>query len=462
MGVAIRRLREDWLRYIDSSMGGAGHALGTWLATEASPPPVELRLQTGYFSLAGLAPIEPALSAMAANSAVVRMVIGSNAGETPADEIDRLVAMLGIPRPDADLAVVSYGNAIYHPKTWHIMRADGTRTAYVGSANVGRSSFSGLNVEAGLLLDERDGDPRAVLDDISAAVDAWFSGPVPGAERISGGADVQRLLAAGILAAVRPPRSPSLGGTGATSTRRSSRAPLVSLPTLSSAPAGAPSTGGRAAGAVRAAPKSSTLGGYPKTMRFAAVRSSPTSGAGALSGLALPGGAVGLVITLSKDAARHWTGGGGTANISPPLAALEPLLFGFSSSGKPRAQFILRSRFLGIAGTLRVSDADTGVMAYGYGPNPTGNKDVRMLLPRGTAGELLSASQSLSAAAPRPGDYALLEWPSFSQPSFGLTLMDTNSATYAAASSLVAAEIAAGRRVGGSSVWLPPGLSPAW
>lgn len=452
------------MKYIDSGGRDPAHALGAWLANEASGGIEELRLQSGYFGIDGLSPLVQTLARMAARDAPVKIVIGSNAGETPAGDVETLIDLTGLPRTNASLAIVQFGNALFHSKTWHLVRSDGSEAAYVGSANVGKAAVSGLNVEAGLLLDERDGDPSAVIKEIAAAVDRWFTGPLDGVELVTARGDVTRLVASGWVAKVRPPQITPASAAGTGGTRTAKLAPLLALPPVprSGGAGAAPTAAGISGPTTVSPPALATSAGYPATMRFSPSPLAPTTGLATLSHLPLPNGAAGLVIRLSKDTARHWTGGSGTANISLPIPTLEPLRFGMYNGVTPRAEPGFRSRFVGLGGVTRVPNTTTSVMAYGYGPNPTGHKDVRMVLPKPSAVALAQAASNAGSPVPGPGDYALLEWPTPTNPSFGLTVMDTGSPLYATALALASSAIQTRQLVGGSSCWLPAGISPAW
>jgi hypothetical protein len=109
--------------------------------------------------------------------------------------------MLGLPRPNARLGVVQYANALFHPKTYHLRRDDGSQCAYVGSANFTGEGVTSQHVEAGMLLDTRDGDPDGLLNGIAAAVDDWFVMTRAGLNRITLPADVERLVSENVLAA---------------------------------------------------------------------------------------------------------------------------------------------------------------------------------------------------------------------------------------------------------------------
>src|SRR6185436_16305235 len=87
------------------------------------------------------------------------VLVGSNDGDTLQADIAQLFALMGLPRTGAQLGVVSYGGAFYHPKTYHLRRDDGSQAAYVGSANLSLAGVGSLHVEAGLIVDTRDGDP---------------------------------------------------------------------------------------------------------------------------------------------------------------------------------------------------------------------------------------------------------------------------------------------------------------
>ena len=58
----------------------------------------------------------------------------------------------------------------------HIFRRnDGSQAAYVGSANLTPAGIGGQNVEAGLIIDTRQGNFPAVLDAVAGSVNSWFT-----------------------------------------------------------------------------------------------------------------------------------------------------------------------------------------------------------------------------------------------------------------------------------------------
>jgi hypothetical protein len=228
----------------------------------------EVRWQSGYFSASALGIFAPTLLRLARVNGTVRALIGSNNGGTLRDDVRQLVTLLGLPRAGARLGIVRYSSAEYHPKTYHLLREDGSQCAYVGSANLTSSGLA-LNVEAGLILDTRDGDPANILEQIVAAVDGWFDPPRAGVYLINGHADLQPLVGAGVLQidpppAPTPPPQPPAGEPTIPRLRPLVNLPPLRVPVLPSEPAPAtvsaavPATPSPALAKVVTIPQSST------------------------------------------------------------------------------------------------------------------------------------------------------------------------------------------------------------
>lgn len=228
------------MRYIDSGADDPAQTLGHWLTQTLLVPVVtELRWQTGYFDADGLGPMLPVL----ASASLVRVLIGSNDGQTQASDVRCLLAWLGAPRINISVGIASYTGGLFHPKVFHVVRNDGSQAAYVGSANLTAAGVSSRNIEAGVTLDSRE-DPVAVLGDIAAKINRWFATPVPpGFSLVRQDGDVQGLVASGVLATAPPPpreQTPPAapGATGAAA--RPGRHVVFAIPRVPRGPAAVP------------------------------------------------------------------------------------------------------------------------------------------------------------------------------------------------------------------------------
>ncbi|MGH6836179.1 MAG: restriction endonuclease PLD domain-containing protein [Methylocella sp.] len=160
----------------------------------------EFRCQAGYFTLEGSSLLLPAIKKCAAEGASIQMLIGSNECATLATHVSYLAGILGVPQPNVDLGVVSFEQALFHPKVYHFLRGDGSQTAYVGSANLTGPGIGGLNVEAGVILDTKYGDEEEVLQAIVERIRSWFRDRLPGFMPIGSASDIEELLLRGYLA----------------------------------------------------------------------------------------------------------------------------------------------------------------------------------------------------------------------------------------------------------------------
>ncbi|WP_261509579.1 phospholipase D family protein [Burkholderia multivorans] len=496
------------MRYHDTGSKDAGQALATWFEQVLVEDITELRIQSGYFTFDAVRAISTFLKGAIEKDLRVHLVLGANEGDTLHSDVSRLALKLGLPRSNARLAIVNFGNALFHPKVYHVTRADGHEASFVGSANFTAPGLTGTNVEAALSVDTREGDSHELLVQVRTAIDKWFDAtPGDGVAVVHSQEDIDSLLELGVWAQARPPRSQ--GGNGGDSSsvgRRAKRQKLVKLPPWPDAEeeaeaneeAGADEAGvaepavveagtdaslnqgssGEAAGAVAephdtdghegvgAAPDELDLlpveqrAGFPDYLFFEPGATQPTSGWTAMSGQRLQEPFVGLILRLTKDSARHFSGGDGTANISIPVAVIRTFRFGvFQKSGRPRAEFGLFLRYY--SDTLVVErEANTNVMAYGFMAGETGHGDLRMVLPAAVkriANELKQQGQRV----PSEGDLFLLEWPNSDTDSFGLTFLDPQSSVAVQARTLFQQAVDSGTLDGGAC-GLPPGISPAW
>lgn len=456
------------MRYLDSGQRDPGQALGTWLQNVVLQDVEEVRWQSGFFAADALGIVQPSLESMARNDRIVRALIGSNDQSTARRDVERLAALLGIPRRGAQLGVVSYRDGYFHPKTFHVRRSDGSQAAYVGSANLTGSGVASLHVEAGVTVDSREGDPVELLNEVAAAVDLWFDTNPAGLYPVAAEDDITRLVEDGILAETASARRIAFrGGEEQGETRPGPGArlrPLIALPRIRELVVGVEPEAAEA-GRLRSivlpvAPRD----GFPPYLLFAPGLQTPTSGVTALSGASLPRGAAGLIVRLNRDSARHFDGRGGTANFSVPVATLTTLRFGryVGQYPRPRAEFTLRTRYIGQGRIIPGPSPETNIMAYGYIPGEPGHKDVRMVIPssiRGLAEQIRQAGNEI----PAEGDVALLEWPTANSASeFRMSFLDRSGGLFERAQNLFREAQNIGETVGTGTCWLSTDLSPSW
>ena len=115
------------------------------------------------------------------------------------------------------LTVVTFNNALFHPKVVHVVDPSGEH-AVVGSPNMTEQAL-GLHVEALIEIDAETASEYGVLVEIAAAIDRWNTVDTPGVYQITASSDVDQLLAQGILIneAERRGRRARSAGAGSTS-----------------------------------------------------------------------------------------------------------------------------------------------------------------------------------------------------------------------------------------------------
>lgn len=219
------------MKYLDTGARDPSQALAKWLEDVFREDVIELRLQTGFFSLDGVGLLLPTLERCVKEDRPVNLLIGSNEASTLRDEVGELVIAMGIPRANAQLGIVSFGGAYFHPKTYHVCRHDGSKAAFVGSANLTAAGLA-LHVEAGITLDTREGDASHHLSQIAAAIDAWFVEQREGMTLVTGIHTLDELVERGVLTLASPPRVAfaDKGGALGPKISRPCLKQLVSLP----------------------------------------------------------------------------------------------------------------------------------------------------------------------------------------------------------------------------------------
>lgn len=203
-------------RYIDSGSGRSNQSVGHWLDDNLIAGIRAFRCQFGYFRFAAIEPFSDLIHDVAGLNGAVHMVLGSNGGSLIAQDAQRALRVTdGI---NATLTVVSFSDAEFHPKTIHIVRADGTSTAVVGSSNLTGQGL-GKNIEAGVIWDSRTDDPDE-LQAIADAIDRWRTlGADDGVFRIGSDADLQDLANEAIINVPQPVRQRARRDRGAAGRR---------------------------------------------------------------------------------------------------------------------------------------------------------------------------------------------------------------------------------------------------
>lgn len=196
------------MKYIDNGTGDPREdALFTWLRDVLTEDVVGIRWQSGFFESSVLGVFLPTFQRLADGELDAIVLIGSNEGGTQSSAVHQLIDVLGLPRPNARLGVVSYVDGFYHPKTIHVCYRSGREVAYVGSANMTSRGINGLNIEAGIVFDTDEGDLVELPTRIRQAADRWFVSHPEGLFEVKGHDDVSQLEGRGILTAEN-----SLGG----------------------------------------------------------------------------------------------------------------------------------------------------------------------------------------------------------------------------------------------------------
>lgn len=226
------------MRYVDTGSRDPKDALGSYFAEVMLDPNeiVALRVQTGFFGAGALGYFQATLQQLASADGHTRFLIGSNEGETSRAAAADLLALAGPSRPGLALGVVSFQSGFFHPKVFHFERADGSSTAYIGSANLTPSGARSQHIEAGVILDTREYARPDLLKSIADAIDAWFDESRSGLYPIVDAADLDALVAAGVLGVV-PPAPPSRALKPATGGHQKgqqghSLKPLVAMPAV--------------------------------------------------------------------------------------------------------------------------------------------------------------------------------------------------------------------------------------
>ncbi len=473
------------MRYLDTGSRDPAESLGAWFQSVLAERVSAMRVQTGFFTLNGLAPLLDVMELVRESKLNCRMLVGSNDGSTLKNDVLELALRMGIPRSNASLGVVSFRGSFFHPKVYHFERADGSQVAYVGSANLTSGGLE-LHCEAGIALDSRD-DGATSLTRIASEIDRWFlvDQVIQGVTYVEGVETIDRLAEEGVLSIAAAPRVASVRSASGSSDSRPVLTKLLGLtgvPRLISvavvesdqnavalpnqrvgdAERNEGAAAGRPDAPLSPGGAATTRPGFPPYLFFRPQAVTATFGPEALTGSALPSGAVGLIVKLNRDSARHFDGRSGTANISLPVATAFTLRFGVSGvHQRPATEFDLWMRWLAEGVDVRAESTRTSVSGYGYTGTESGHGDIRLVV-TAEARRLKDRIIAASGEPPREGDLAMLEWPTSASPCFKLTFVQRGSPLYQAVAAIYLEAENMGELVGTGACWLPASVAPLW
>ena len=186
------------IRFRDSATGAADVCAGGWFDEHLVDGIRAFRGQFGFFRFGALMKYAPVLTNLAASGGPVRLVLGANVTDPLTLEDVESVLAITSAGPESGLTVVGFRNALFHPKVAHIVRADGSAVATVGSANLTLAAL-GTNVEAWLELSSGLDPSQTALTQIEQATDWWRNASAPGIFQVRSLADARQLHADGLL-----------------------------------------------------------------------------------------------------------------------------------------------------------------------------------------------------------------------------------------------------------------------
>lgn len=413
------------MKYLDTGSRDARESLYRWLF-EVMPDAVYFGCQTGYFTYDGIFPLESHFVDLLARSGQFRMVVGANESSLRSVDLNDVLDLLDqVPANQTkSLVVAGADDVLMHPKTYYVEKSDGSKHAFIGSANL---THSGLirNIEAGIAIDSAH-DPGAPFAEIRAAIERWHTAQPRNAYQVTR-SNLHELIEAGIVDRPRPVRPAQSPAT------RQSRAKL--LPALGA------------------------LLGLPRKKRAVAPgrpTSRPDTSSPAPDGTlaTLPHGSVGVIKRLTALDTKGFHGGTGTLYIalSEEVAAHLPMV-PHGKNSEPRTEVDVEARLDTVPGeVVRSGSSPTNITHVGMGATATSHSDLRFnylsTIKRGI--EELTATYGVRA--PEEGDLVAIELQD------GVRLRVTFITEPAAVTNLAPLLDQRGRSWG----WLPPSIVAPW
>jgi PLD-like domain len=418
------------LRYVDSATRLLADTIHDWLA-KLLPSATAFACQSGYYRFDALDGFASDIEKLLASGGRFDLVIGANEERLSAPDLENTLELLALYIPTAaSFTLVGASNGLFHPKTYYIELADGSRHAAVGSANLTPPGI-GHNVEACILLDDSVDDP-ATLDAARDAILAWREKAAASANdaRPVTREYIRELTAEGIVEPT-PVRRPPAG----TQTPKTGKSSFPALKRIAGIPA-------------------------PRARRMAPAIASPRVPGLTFSGamVSFPPGVIGIAKRLSASTdVKGFTAAPGTPYISLPpnrsdLASRLPLK-PRGRNQEPRLDLEIQARLLEAPKDVVTSGKDTTNMTYvGMGQPQKSKVDLRLNVQHTVMNGLKYVASQRGLAVPTGGDFVAIEF-----------LEDGGLArlTFVTSQPVLGA-LQAALKPGRSWGWLNTGVVPAW
>lgn len=370
------------MRYLDTGSRDPDDSLFRWLEG-VLPDARYFGCQTGYFSYDGIYPLQSSFEALLERHGTLHLVVGGNESGVRRQDLERVLDLFDAAPPQAttSLTVVAADDALMHPKAFYVEKLDGTRHAFVGSANLTNPGLS-RNIEAALVIDSTT-DPLAPFTGIREAIDRWHEQQHPNAYSVTR-SSLAKLVSAGILdiPRIHAPVSP------ANHRQRSKIFPalgaLIQLPR-----------------------RRRSLVPRTKTAPTIAINPAPIGTLGSL-----PNGAVGILKSLSSLDVKAFHGGVGTSYIALPVdigrfLPMKP----YGKNAEPRIDVTAEARLEGAPEEVVVSgETPTNITHVGLGATRTSHEDLRFNYLTGIRKGIERAAAEHHLSVPGEDDLAAIEF----------------------------------------------------
>ncbi|GHJ60410.1 hypothetical protein NOK12_29280 [Nocardioides sp. OK12] len=338
------------MRYLDSGSRDPADTLYTWLE-QVLPEATYFGCQTGYFSYDGIYPLEGEFLNLLNRFGAFRLVVGANESGIRKSDLEDVFDLFDKAPSNVSksLTLVAADDILMHPKSYYVERADGSKHALVGSANLTHPGLS-RNIEAALVIDSVN-DPGAPFSEIRTAIEKWHLHEHVNAYRIAR-TDLAKLATDGMIDQPKRPRpaQPPLARR-----ERSKRFPglgaIIKLPRKRRA-------------VVAATPV--------RRPRLPAPVPVGTLGT-------MPNGAIGIIKRLTALDTKGFNGGTGTLYIALPKALTRNLpMAPYGKNQEPRIDVTVEARLDTVPGEVVLSgDSPTNITHVGAGATRTSHGDLR-------------------------------------------------------------------------------------